>query len=113
MRGEVVRGVGGRRHEYRAITSVLAPDPRPATVAAALARAGFRQTYVADLDAIGGAPPALPIYSELLRAGLEPWIDAGLSSAEQARELATFECDGRRLTAIVAGLESLAEPGAR
>ena len=36
--GVVVRGVAGRRDEYRPIESRFASDPRPATVAQGLAR---------------------------------------------------------------------------
>ena len=89
---------------------MLAADARPASVARAFAAAGFRETYVADLDAIGGAPPAWSIYRELIRSGLELWVDAGVATGEAARELAAFECDGRPL-AIVAGLETLDGPG--
>ena len=110
MEGLVVRGVGGRRHEYRPIESLLAADARPRTVARALVAIGFRASYVADLDAIGGKEPAWAIYRELLEAGLEPWIDAGVSNVEQAGALSRFEVAGRRLTAIVAGLESLPDP---
>jgi phosphoribosylformimino-5-aminoimidazole carboxamide ribotide isomerase len=110
MRGQVVRGVGGRRDEYSPIKSVLAADARPASVGAALAAAGFRETYVADLDAIGGAAPAWSIYAELTRSGLDLWVDAGLSTAEQAREIAAFEVDSRPLAGVVAGLETIASP---
>ena len=110
MRGEVVRGVGGRRDEYRAIRSVLAADARPGTVARGLTAAGFTETYVADLDAVGGAEPAWSIYRELLGAGLALWVDAGVTSAEQAGRLAEFQWAGRPLAAIVAGLESLPNP---
>jgi phosphoribosylformimino-5-aminoimidazole carboxamide ribotide isomerase len=112
MRGHVVRGVGGRRDEYRPIASVLATDARPTSIASALAAAGFRETYVADLDAIAGAEPAWPIYTDLMRRGLELWVDAGLSTAEDARKIDRFRCDGRPLSAIVAGLESLADTAA-
>jgi len=110
MAGLVVRGVGGRRHEYRPIESVLSPDARPGTVARSLAAIGFRTAYVADLDAIGGREPAWAIYRDVLEAGLEPWIDAGISRVEQAISLSRFECAGRGLAAIVAGLESLPHP---
>ncbi len=110
MRGQVVRGVGGRRDEYRPIESVLAADASPASVAEAFCTAGFRETYVADLDAIGGLSPAWSTYRELMRPGLELWVDAGVASVEAARELAAFECDGRPLAAIVAGLETLRGP---
>ena len=50
--GQVVRGVAGRRGEYRAVQSRMVQDARPKTVARAFAtQFGFRQGYVADLDA--------------------------------------------------------------
>ena len=107
MHGQVVRGVGGRRDEYRPMVSVLAADAQPQSVAGALAAAGFRETYVADLDAIQGAAPAWSTYAQLMRAGLDLWVDAGLTSVEQALQIAQFQVDGRPLAAIVAGLESL------
>jgi phosphoribosylformimino-5-aminoimidazole carboxamide ribotide isomerase len=112
MHAQVVRGVGGRRDEYRPIQSLLAANAEPKTVAPALAAAGFRETYVADLDAIRGAAPAWPIYEELMRSGLELWVDGGLSTLDQAREMLRFHFHGQPLAAIVAGLESLDGPGA-
>ena len=110
MHGQVVRGVGGRRDEYRPITSLLAPDARPESVARGLSRAGFRETYVADLDAIRGSAPAWSTYAQLMRCGLDLWIDAGLTTGDAAQRLAQFAVDGRGIAAIVAGLESLADP---
>jgi phosphoribosylformimino-5-aminoimidazole carboxamide ribotide isomerase len=112
MAGLVVRGVGGRRNEYRPIESLLAADARPGTVARGLAAVGFRAAYVADLDAIGGGEPAWAIYRDVLEAGLEPWIDAGVSSVERATALSQFEVAGGGPAAIVAGLESLSDPDA-
>jgi phosphoribosylformimino-5-aminoimidazole carboxamide ribotide isomerase len=110
MRGEVVRGIAGRRHQYRAIQSILASDARPETVGRALVAAGFREVYVADLDAIAGAEPAWSTYEALMSLGLSIAVDAGLSTAERARPIARFASHGRRLSAIVAGLESIAGP---
>ncbi len=116
MRGLVVRGMGGQRDQYRPIESMLTDDPRPESVARALATNGFRPTYVADLDAIeqGDAThawqPAWSTYEALIRAGLDPWIDAGLTNAEQARRIGDFEVDGRGISGVVAGLESLCGP---
>ena len=110
MGGQVVRGKAGQRQEYRPIQSLLSVDARPTSVGCALAEAGFRTTYVADLDAILGGSPAWSIYETLMRSGLELWVDAGLSTAAQAREMANFEVDARPLSAIVAGLESLRSP---
>src|SRR5262249_52086733 len=64
--GVVVRGVGGRRREYRPVVSRLVGSCAPADVAAAFAHHfGLRELYVADLDAIAGAPTSLAIYGEL------------------------------------------------
>jgi len=119
MHAQVVRGVGGRRDEYRPIQSILCDDAQPSTVARAFAELGFRQLYVADLDAIqkgvgssDSRPPSWSIYQDVMRAGLDLWIGAGLTGADEARELAAFEIDGRPIAGIVAGLESLADPQA-
>lgn len=116
MHGLVVRGVGGRRSEYRPIQSVLADDAQPHSLARAFHAAGFRETYVADLDAIlAGGKQASParawnLYAQLMDCGLEPWIDAGARTADDARALARFTAENRRIGAIVAGLESLEHP---
>ncbi|MGD9724452.1 MAG: HisA/HisF-related TIM barrel protein [Pirellulales bacterium] len=110
MGGQVVRGVGGRRAEYRPIESRLARDARPVTVARAFAECGFQSVYVADLDAIAGTEPAWSCYEDLLECGLEPWVDAGLAGAGAAAALSRFAARGRQLAGIVAGLESLRGP---
>jgi phosphoribosylformimino-5-aminoimidazole carboxamide ribotide isomerase len=112
MRGQVVRGVGGRRDEYRPIESLLAADARPQTVGRALATLGFRTTYLADLDAILGGTPSWSTYEQLIDSGLELWVDAGLSTPEQARCIARFESHGEPLTGIIVGLESVNHPDA-
>ena len=110
LSGEVVRGIGGRRSEYRAIKSLLAADARPSTVAQALASLGFRETYVADLDAIAGREPAWQTYEDLVGCGLTLVIDAGLKTVEQARELIRWAAARQATTGIVAGLESSPDP---
>ncbi len=112
MRGQVVRGVGGRRDEYRPIESRLAADARPQTVGRALADLAFRTVYVADLDAILGATPAWATYEQLIACPLDLWVDAGMSTPEQARGMARFESRGKRLVGIILGLESIADPSA-
>jgi phosphoribosylformimino-5-aminoimidazole carboxamide ribotide isomerase len=122
MGGQVVRGVGGRRDEYRPIRSALCDNAQPASVGQALVGLGFRQAYVADLGAIenqikgvgrqDSRPPEWPIYEELMRLGLDLTIDAGLRDAQQARAMADYRVDGRPIAGIVAGLESLAQPAA-
>lgn len=111
MDGWVVRGVGGRRDEYRPIESPLCDHPAPLTVATAFAeRFDLRQLYLADLDAIAGAEPNWPVYRQLLEADFELCIDAGLESIERAAEMAAFSANGRHLAGIIAGLESSSGP---
>jgi phosphoribosylformimino-5-aminoimidazole carboxamide ribotide isomerase len=106
--GLVVRGVGGRRSEYRAVCSSLAADARPVTVAAALAdTCGFRQAYVADLDAIDGAEPDWESWEQIADGGLRLWVDAGVGCAERARSVLDFDAATHSLEAVIVGLESV------
>jgi phosphoribosylformimino-5-aminoimidazole carboxamide ribotide isomerase len=106
MHGEVVRGVGGRRCEYRPIVSRLTPSSRPLEVAKALAaHLGCRELYIADLDAIGSGEPAWPLYAALRRQGFQLWVDAGIRRRTRAYQLAEAGIES-----IVAGLETLAGP---
>ncbi len=106
MGGIVVHGVGGRRSEYRPITSKLTPSCEPIAVAEAFRdQLGLSELYVADLDAIMGRPPSLELFRELSARGFALWVDAGLRRADQAAAL--FDAGVSR---VVAGLETLAGP---
>jgi phosphoribosylformimino-5-aminoimidazole carboxamide ribotide isomerase len=108
MHGHVVRGVGGRRHEYRPIVSRLTASSRPQDVADALAsHFGFHEFYVADLDAILGGEPAWPLYAALHEQGFRLWVDAGIRQLTQACQLVDAGIDS-----IVVGLETVAGRGA-
>jgi phosphoribosylformimino-5-aminoimidazole carboxamide ribotide isomerase len=108
MGGYVVRGIAGRRQDYRPIQSHLASDARPATIADALANwFGFREIYIADLDAISGSRPAWHLYRQIADAGLQPLVDAGIRDERQARQLAHAEPP---LQGIIAGLETIPGP---
>jgi phosphoribosylformimino-5-aminoimidazole carboxamide ribotide isomerase len=111
MRGQIVRGQGGRRETYRPIKSRLCDDAQPASIGRAFVELGFRCAYLADLDAIQGqGKDSRPLYGKLMGMGLELWVDAGLRDAESAGELARWTEGGHRLAGIVAGLESMAAP---
>jgi phosphoribosylformimino-5-aminoimidazole carboxamide ribotide isomerase len=106
--GEAVHAVGGRRHQYQALRSIWQSGPQPIPLARILRDAlGLETLYLADLDAIGGAPPRVEVYRGLAELGLELWIDAGLREARAATPL--IELGLRDLT-LVAGLETLAGP---
>jgi phosphoribosylformimino-5-aminoimidazole carboxamide ribotide isomerase len=106
--GQVVRGIAGRREEYRPIQSQIAADARPITVAQALVEQfGFGTVYVADLDAIMHRRPDVRAWSEIAGAGLKLWLDAGVGNCKFAwhilNQIALAEISAR----LVVGLESL------
>jgi phosphoribosylformimino-5-aminoimidazole carboxamide ribotide isomerase len=106
LAGQVVRGIAGRRAEYRPLVSRLVAGAEPFDVALALRRHfGCDTLYLADLDAIAGGAPAVSLYRRLQAAGFRLWVDAGLRAEADAAPL--VEAD---VASIVAGLETLARP---
>jgi phosphoribosylformimino-5-aminoimidazole carboxamide ribotide isomerase len=106
--GLVVRGVGGRRREYRPIVSRLTTSCRPLDVARAFRdHFGLAEIYLADLNAIAGAPAAVDTCAALKADGFRLRVDAGVRGVAEARPLALAGIEG-----IVAGLETLAGPTA-
>jgi phosphoribosylformimino-5-aminoimidazole carboxamide ribotide isomerase len=106
MGGHIVRGVAGRRHEYRPIISRLSPSSLPIDVAKAIRdRFHLFDFYLADLDAIAGAAPAFPVYQALQKLGLHLWVDAGVRRPAEAAPLAAAGLD-----TIVLGLETVRGP---
>jgi HisA/HisF family protein len=104
--GVVVHARRGQRGEYAPLQSPLVDGCEPVAVARALcAAAGASRLYVADLDAIGGAPADAATIA-LLSAVAELWVDAGATTRERADALL-----GARVSRNVVGTESLA-PGA-
>jgi phosphoribosylformimino-5-aminoimidazole carboxamide ribotide isomerase len=114
LHGQVVRGVAGRRSEYRPVASVLCSDSAPRSVATAFSRSlGLEYVYIADLDAIAGREPNWAAYEAIADAGLELLIDAGLQSAAQAQSLLDFLSSKQRGAgqgSLIAGLESVHSP---
>lgn len=102
LAGRVVRGIGGRRHEYRP----LEPVSDPLTVAR-----GFREyfglttLYLADLDAIAGSAPAMAVFDSLIHDGFSLWVDAGVRQTPDAETLVRAG-----VSRVVAGLETVAGP---
>lgn len=108
MNGEVVRGIGGRREEYRPIVSRLTASSRPLDVARAIQNHfGLSEFYLADLDALRGGAPHPTLYAALREQGFRLWVDAGVRELTQACQMA--ECGIER---IIAGLETVAGPAA-
>jgi phosphoribosylformimino-5-aminoimidazole carboxamide ribotide isomerase len=107
MRGEVVRGVGGRRDEYRAIRSRLVDSARPLDVARAFrAQFDLPRLYIADLDALRGGAPQIGQIEDLAGDGFELLVDAGLCDIERGHAL--VEAGAAR---VIAALETSGGPG--
>lgn len=107
MGAQVVRGVAGRRAEYRPIVSRLTRSTAPLDVARAFRdHFGLSELYLADLDALAGQPPALPVVVDLLQDNFRLWVDAGIGW--HGANLDALAAVG--VHNLVAGLESLHGP---
>ena len=88
MGGKVVHAKGGRRDKYRPLKSVLCLTPDPVSLSLKLRELGFKEAYVADLDAIAGADPSFSFYSHIRsRSSLDLMVDAGISSLDDVSAL--------------------------
>lgn len=104
--GVVVRGIAGRRQEYRPIVSRLTDSCQAIDIARMFRdRFGMAEMYVADLDAIAGAAPARSIYDDLRALGCRLWVDAGVRRRIDAETLIAAQIDR-----VVVGLETVASP---
>ena len=101
--GVVVHAVRGRREEYQPIKSVLCSSADPLEVASAFKECGFRELYLADLDAITGKKPNYAIYRLIAeKTGLEQMVDAGVTNTQQAERVLESHA-----SKIVIGTETL------
>jgi phosphoribosylformimino-5-aminoimidazole carboxamide ribotide isomerase len=106
LHAQVVRGVGGRRNEYRPNQSGLVSSSDPFRVAEVFRNQfGLTTLYLADLDGILTREPHLSLYAELQRAGFTLWVDAGVRDA--ADVAAVFDAG---VDTVIVGLESCASP---
>jgi len=106
LHGIVVRGVGGRRDEYRPVESRLVVRPDALSVARAFRdQLGLTRIYIADLDAILHRQPNLDVYRSLSQEGFELLVDAGLRNVESAEPIV-----GAGATQLIAGLETWPGP---
>jgi phosphoribosylformimino-5-aminoimidazole carboxamide ribotide isomerase len=106
LASQVVRGVAGRRDQYRPVQSQIVASSEPVTVALAIrAQFGLSHFYVADLDAILHRRPNFGLLRELCENDFALMVDAGLRRAPEAE--AILDIGARQ---IVAGLETLESP---
>ena len=105
LNGVIVRGVGGRRNEYRPVESVLTPSARPLDVARAFRdRLSLTTLYLADLDGIQRQRPNADVYRQLVDDGFELWIDAGVRCLGDTTRL--LDAGAAK---VIVGLETIPE----
>jgi phosphoribosylformimino-5-aminoimidazole carboxamide ribotide isomerase len=111
MSGWVVRGVAGRRSEYRPIKSRISADAKPQSIARAFVdQFGFEMVYVADLDAIEGRSPNVEGWEAIRNGGLKIWLDAGVGTPKSCSAVRML-LESRSIAAnIILGLENLQDP---
>lgn len=104
--GVIVRGIGGRRSDYRPIVSQLTSSHEPLAVANAIRNEfGLTQFYVADLDGIQKQRPNVSIYRRLIADDFRLLIDPGIREPDEAcliQELGAAEA--------IVGLETCPTP---
>lgn len=104
--GLAVHARGGRRDAYAPVEAGpllgRAGDAVGLASAYLSAHVGLRELYVADLDAVAGARPGWELLARLATLGAPLWVDAGVRSADRARDLVRLG-----VSRVVAGLETL------
>ena len=107
LSGIAVHAVRGRRNEYQPLKSVLCASSDPVDVAVALNALGFRELYLADLDAITGGHPNFSLLKSLAdETGFALMVDAGVTSLRTAEELLRSG-----VSKVVIGTETLLKAG--
>jgi phosphoribosylformimino-5-aminoimidazole carboxamide ribotide isomerase len=88
LNGVVVHAVRGNREQYQPLQSVLCSCVDPVAVAGAFKDLGFKEVYVADLDAILGKAENFGVLQRVVeKTGLRLMVDAGVSTVDQAQRL--------------------------
>ncbi len=102
-----VIAIAGERASYKPIPNCAAGAAGVVALAQDFrSRWGINRLYLADLDAIAGAPPQLDTFAELRAAGFDVWVDAGVRDLRDASRIAEAGAG-----TIVAGLETISGPG--
>lgn len=106
LNGVAVRGVGGRRNEYRPLVTQLCEGCDPLAIAAAYRRRIRTTTlYLADLDAIIDQRPNHGLYQTLLSQEFDLWLDAGLRTPDDITQLIDTG-----VSTVIIGLETWPSP---
>lgn len=102
MNGVVVHAYKGERSRYKPLESRLCSSVDPIEVARTFYRLGFREIYVADLDAIERGELNRSLYSGIREAGLKLMLDAGVRCYRDIPVLLRLQVDE-----VVVGSETM------
>lgn len=83
-----VHALRGKRSEYKPIESILCKCTEPIEVAKAFKASGFRELYLADLDAIIDCRTEFSVLKRIVEeTGLSLMVDAGITNMDRAQKL--------------------------
>jgi phosphoribosylformimino-5-aminoimidazole carboxamide ribotide isomerase len=100
---KVVHAVRGKRSEYQPLKSILIQSVQPLEVAKVFKILGFKELYIADLDAITKGQLNLHLIKQIAdETGLKLMVDAGVDDLEKAEKLLD-----NGVSRIVIGTETL------
>lgn len=88
LNGTAVHAVKGKRSEYKPIESNLTKSINPQDVAEAFETLGFKELYIADLDAIIDCTSNFGQLKQIAeKSSLSIMVDAGVTSLERADQI--------------------------
>lgn len=103
LNGKVVHAIKGKRSEYQPLRSVLVNSPDPLAVATAFETLGFKELYVADLDAIMKKGENISILEQIaIETRLKLLVDAGVEDLREVAQL--LKCN---VSNVIIGTETL------
>jgi len=105
--GLAVHAIKGVRKDYKPLKSVLSKSAEPLEVATAFWKFGFKELYLADLNAIMGSDDNLSVVEQIAeKTGLRLMVDAGINNIKTANEL--FQ---KGTSKVIVGTETLTTIG--
>lgn len=103
LNGKVVHAIRGKRKEYKTLESVLTNSVDPFIVAQTFETLGFKEIYLADLDAILGRPSNYMIYEQITHGtGLKLMVDAGINDLTIGKQVLEHN-----ISELIIGTETL------
>jgi phosphoribosylformimino-5-aminoimidazole carboxamide ribotide isomerase len=105
LNGKVVHAIKGKRSDYQPIKSSFTSSAEPLEVARAFRNTGFRDLYIADLDAIIDCSTNFQVLKQIIDStGLKLMVDAGITNLDRAQKLLASG-----VSKLIVGTETLTE----